>query len=83
MLEDAGGTQWSGAEYTRAGLYVKGDDVQLTIEHTTFRNHGGAALLADGDQARLTVSQSRFESNEASIKVQPNLAGALGERPLI
>ena len=36
--EDAGGTQWSGAEYTRAGLYVKGDDVQLTIEHTTFEH---------------------------------------------
>lgn len=76
-LEHAGGSQWTGGEESRGGIYLQEDGNQLTITRSTFRQNGQAAIVADDPGTELVVEESTFENNEMPLWLPNNLVGSL------
>lgn len=74
----AGGSLWTGADRSRTGIYVQGDDVDVTIRDTTFLQNDGAGLLADGGDAKLAVERCEFGGAPASLRLHADLVAGLG-----
>lgn len=77
IFEDAGSDGWHGGAYSRAGIYLEGGGVALAVKNSTFRRNEQAALVADADDALLSVEGSTFEANDAPLWLQANLIGGV------
>ena len=78
VVEYAGSAQWHGARISRAGVYVRENDVRLTIKDALLKQNMQAGLVADGSGATLSITSSAFEQNDAPLWLHANLAGSLG-----
>lgn len=77
VLEDAGSSGWHGGAYSRAGIHLDDAGVALTVKNSTFRRNAQAAIIADHDEALLTVEGSTFEDNDAPLWLQANVIGGV------
>ena len=76
-LSHAGSSQWHGGAISRGGVFVRSDAVRLSVTDSTFAKNDQAAIVADGADSDLRISDSTFEDNETPIWVHPNLLGRL------
>ncbi|MCB9669430.1 MAG: hypothetical protein H6736_10280 [Alphaproteobacteria bacterium] len=78
-IDGAGSEQWHGGERSRAGLYLEGDEVRLTVSDTTIRNCEGPAVSIDGEDpaGKIAISDSTFTDCEESALVSPDASSAL------
>lgn len=74
VVEYAGSSKWHGGD-SRAGVYVRGDGVALTVSQSVFRENAVAGLYADGGGAEVVVEASSFERNALPLWLASNLVG--------
>lgn len=77
-----GGALWHGADRSKAGVYVQGTDVQLTVQDVDFTENAVTALTADGggsDRADLTIEETTFADNAVPMRLHADLVGAVAE----
>lgn len=77
VIEYAGGSRWTGAERSQAGVYVNGPNVQLTVRNSTLRENQIAGITADVEDATVVLDNNRYENNTAPFRLHPNHIGEL------
>lgn len=75
VLKDAGGEQWSGSDYSQAGVFVNGDDVEVTLKHSTFSNNDVCGVTAHSTNKGydFTVRACEFTGNAEPLRVSADL----------
>jgi hypothetical protein len=75
VVRDAGGELWHGADYSKAGVFVQGDDARARIESCTVANNDVCGVTATGDGYEFTVENCLFEGNVEPLRVSADLLG--------
>jgi len=73
VVKDAGGELWHGADYSKAGVFLKGDDVELVLSQTTIENNDVCGVTATGSGYDLTVGNCEFTNNVEPMRVSADL----------
>lgn len=77
IVRDAGGQLWHGADYSKAGVFVEGSDVRLTLDRCTIANNDVCGVTATGNGAEFLVENCSFEQNVEPLRVTADLVGGL------
>lgn len=66
LIDGAGGAGWTGAGYSKGGIYVLGSNSRLAIQNSTVRNTAYAAINVDSEGV-VTIASTAMVSNERAI----------------
>lgn len=77
ILEYAGSSAWN-PNYSSAGLFLRGENVRLSIQQSTFRGNANVGVTVTKAGAQLDVDAVLFEENEAPLYMPANLVRGLG-----
>lgn len=77
VVEHAGGRPWNGADRSRAGIYLEGQGVEVSLAAVTLQGHRGAALVVDHKDAGFALAGSVIQDNERPLYLHPNQVSGL------
>jgi hypothetical protein len=81
VVAHGGGDEWTGAPFSKGGVYIQDGSVDVTVENVAFENNAAAGLTADGQDATLAVSGCTFRNNQRPLRVEANLVDGV-ETPI-
>lgn len=76
-IQGGGGELWHGADFSAAGVFVQGSDVEVTIRDTVFINNAVSGLTASGSEYDITVEGCKFGANELPIRMDADLISGI------
>ncbi len=79
VIADGGSTEWNDeVPIRRGGLVISANSADVEIENATFEQHEFAAVVTDAALAEVDISETRFEHNDAPMRLHPNQVDGLG-----
>lgn len=77
LVRHAGGKAFHGGSYSRGGVYVDNNDVDVTIANSLFEKNSYAGISTRANGAMVKVSSTTFRNNDAPLALAVEHLGML------